>query len=234
MKFTQDLVSGTLLRRYKRFLADVELENGEMVTVHTPNTGSMMGCCEPGSPVWLSRSDNPKRKYPLSWEIVGVNGGTLVGINTALPNQLVAEAIENGTIEELQGYESLRKEVRYGEEKSRIDILLEGDGLGLCYVEIKNVTLVNDGHARFPDAVSSRGAKHLRELAAMRRQGHRSVIFFCVQRQDARDVSPADDIDPEYGETLRAVLENGVEALAYRADVTPLEITLRARLPVIT
>ena len=234
MKFTQELVSGTLLRRYKRFLADVELENGEMVTAHTPNTGSMMGCCEPGSPVWLSRSDNPKRKYALSWEIVGVEGDTLVGINTGLPNRLVAEAIDNGVVKELQGYADLRKEVRYGKEKSRIDILLEDEQLGLCYVEVKNVTLVNDGHAFFPDAVSSRGAKHLRELAAMCEAGHRGVIFFCVQRVDALDVSPADDIDPEYGKTLREAMASGVEALAYRAEVSPQEISLLARLPVIT
>ena len=234
MKFSQKLLKGTLLRRYKRFLADVELENGELVTAHTANTGSMQGCCEPGSPVWLSQSDNPKRKYPLSWEIVGVNRTTLVGINTGLPNQLVGEAIENGVIEELQGYANMRKEVRYGEENSRIDILLEDEEKGLCYIEVKNVTLVKNGHAFFPDAVSSRGAKHLRELIAMKKAGHRSVIFFCVQREDADDVAPADQIDPLYGETLREAIGNEVEALAYRATVSPEEISLQTKLAVIS
>ena len=234
MKFAQKLVNGTLVRRYKRFLADVELDDGKIVTAHTANTGSMRGCCEPGSPVWLSQSDNPKRKYSLTWEIVDVGDDTLVGINTGLPNQLVVEAIENGTIKELQGYAQLRREVRYGEEKSRIDILLEDKNHSACYVEVKNVTLVEQGRAFFPDAVSSRGSKHLRELIAMCKSGHRGVIFFCVQRGDASDVAPADDIDPEYGKTLREALANGVEALAYRAQVSPEEIKLKTRLPVTT
>lgn len=234
MKFDQKLIEGTLIRRYKRFLADVELTGGEVITAHTANTGSMKGCCEPGSPVWLSCSDNPKRKYPLSWELVEVKKGTLVGINTGLPNRLVGEAIENGTINELQGYASMRYEVKYGQEKSRIDILLEDEQKGLCYVEIKNVTLVENGRAFFPDAVSTRGSKHLRELMAMHSEGHRSVIFFCLQRMDAAEVAPADDIDETYGRTLRQAMEHGVEALAYRARVSPAEIALDMKLPVVT
>lgn len=217
MQFDAPLIPGVLIRRYQRFLADVRLADGGTVTAHTPNTGSMKGCCEPGSRVWLRDSGSATRKYPFSWELVEAAPDVLVGINTGLANALVREAIENGTVKELQGYGRIRQEVRYGEENSRIDLLLERDDGRLCYVEVKNVTLVEDGKALFPDAVSSRGAKHLRELAAMVRQGHRAVIFYCVQREDAATVAPADRIDPLYGRTLREVLAQGVEALAYQA-----------------
>ena len=233
MKFEVPLIPGRLVRRYKRFLADVILENGEQITAHTPNTGSMMGCMDPDSRVWLSVSDNPKRKHPYGWEIVEAAGEVLVGINTGLANRLVAEAIDEGVIEELQGFDSLRPEVRYGLEKSRIYLLLEKANGQACYVEVKNVTAVVDGNVSiFPDAVSARGAKHLRELAAMVEQGHRAAIVFCVQRGDAEVMRPADDIDPVYGRTLREAMERGVEALAYRGDVTPEGIALRRRLPV--
>lgn len=224
------LVAGTLVRRYKRFLADVLLEDGTPVTVHCPNSGSMKGCAVPGSRVFLSRSSNPARKYPFGWELVE-SDGFWSGINTGLPNGLAREAIENGTVKELQGYTSIRPEVPYGEH-SRIDLLLEGPS-GRCFVEVKNVTLVENGRAQFPDAVTTRGQKHLKELMRVVREGDRGVIFFTVQRGDGHSVSPADAIDPEYGRLLRLALDNGVEALAYRALVTPEEIRLTERLPVL-
>jgi len=224
------LVSGTLVKRYKRFLADIQLADGSLVTAHCPNSGSMKGCALPGSRVWLSRSDNPKRKLPLTWELVEADG-YLAGINTGLPNRLTREAIENGTIAELQGYDTIRPEVSYG-ERSRIDLLLEGQR-GRCFVEVKNVTLVEGERALFPDAVTTRGQKHLNELMRVVREGERGVIFFTVQRGDGLSVSPADGIDPEYGRLLRLALLNGVEALAYRALVTPEEIRLTERLPII-
>jgi len=224
------LVAGTLVKRYKRFLADVELEGGDVVTVHCPNSGSMKGCATPGSKVYLSRSANPKRKYPFGWELVQADG-FWAGINTGLPNRVVREAVEDGTVAELQGYETIRPEVPYGEH-SRIDLLLEGSP-GRCFVEVKNVTLVEGGRALFPDAVTTRGQKHLRELMRVVREGDRGVIFFCVQRGDGNSVSPADMIDPEYGRLLRLAVVNGVEALAYRALVTPASIRLTERMPVV-
>jgi sugar fermentation stimulation protein A len=223
------LIAGTLVRRYKRFLADVILEDGSPVTVHCPNSGSMKGCAVPGSRVFLSRSPNPRRAYPLTWELVE-SDGFWAGINTSLPNRLAREAIENGTVTELQGYDSIRPEVPYG-ERSRIDLLLEGPS-GRCYVEVKNVTLVEGRRALFPDAVTLRGQKHLNELMRVVREGDRGVIFFTVQRGDGESVSPADAIDPEYGRLLRLVVQSGVEALAYRAEISPEEIRLTNRLPV--
>jgi sugar fermentation stimulation protein A len=224
------LISGTLIKRYKRFLADVEMEDGNTVTVHCPNSGSMKGCAAPGSPVLLSLSSNPSRKYPFTWELVQVSS-FWVGINTARPNHLVHEAIENGTVQELQGYTSIRSEVPYGEH-SRIDLLLEGAS-GRCFVELKNVTMVDNDKALFPDAVTTRGQKHLNELMRVVREGDRGVIFFTVQRGDCESVSPADHIDPEYGRLLRLAVASGVEAFAYRAVVTPQEILLTTRLPVV-
>ncbi len=232
MQFPEPLIAATLLRRYKRFLADVSLAGGEVVTVHTANTGSMLGCAEPGSRVWLSRSANPGRKYAYSWEITETAAGVLVGINTALANALVKEAVVNGVIDELQGYAVLRGEVPFGKERSRVDWLLEREDGASCYVEAKNVTAAVAGTAIFPDAVSVRGAKHLRELMAMAALGHRGVLCFCVQRGDVSAVRPADEIDPVYGETLREAAARGVEIIAYRADVSPLAIALRHPLPV--
>ena len=233
MNLLHSLVGGRLIKRYKRFLADVELANGTVVTAHCPNTGSMLGCDEPGFQVWMSRSNNPKRKYPLTWELVNVLSGVLVGINTTRSNALVREAIENGTIAELSGYDKIRSEVRFGREGSRADLLLRGQGRRPCYVEVKNVTAaVSTGVALFPDAVTARGTKHLRELAGVVAHGGRAVLCFSVQRGDAREVQPADDIDPLYGQTLREVLARGVEAVAYRAEVTPSSIWLRDRIPV--
>ncbi|HLO26701.1 MAG TPA: DNA/RNA nuclease SfsA [Geobacteraceae bacterium] len=223
------LYPGTLIRRYQRFLADVELDNGGVVTAHCPNSGSMKGCAVPGHRVLLSRSTNPARKLAYTWELV-LAYDQWVGINTGLPNRIVREGIENGTVQELQGYSSTRPEVPYG-ENSRIDLLLEGPS-GLCFVEVKNVTLVEGGVALFPDAVTTRGQKHLRELMRVVEEGGRGIIFFVVQRGDCRSVAPADDIDPEYGRLLRQATACGVEALAYQASVSPREICLSHRLPV--
>ncbi len=235
MKFQPSLTPAILLRRYKRFLADVELLSGEVITVHTPNTGAMTGCAEPGSRVFLRKVENPKRKYPLSWEMTENLAGVMVGVHTGITNALVSEGIVSGIISELQGYATIRQEVKYGEEKSRIDLLLQGHADGRdCYVEIKNVTTCDDdGYGYFPDAVSARASKHLRELMTVVAQGGRAVIFFCVQRGDVQRVRPADEIDPLYGKTLREALAAGVEALAYRARVTPEEIVLATPLPVI-
>jgi sugar fermentation stimulation protein A len=225
------LFPGKLIKRYKRFLADIELADGSIITAHCPNSGSMLGCNLPGSPVMVSVSRNPNRKLAHTWELVQFNG-FWVGLNTMLPNRLAEEAILDGTITELQGFERLRREVPYGSERSRIDILLEGEK-GCCYVEVKNVTLVQDGLALFPDAVTERGQKHLRELMEVVRNGDRGVILFTVQRGDGSAVAPADTIDPVYGKLLREAVKHGVEALAYRAEVRPEQIRLTERLPIV-
>ncbi len=225
------LIPGRLIKRYKRFLADIELPDGSTITAHCPNSGSMLGCNLPGSPVMLSISSNPNRKLTHTWELVQF-GEYWIGLNTMLPNRLAEEAILDGTITELNGYRTLRREVPYGSERSRIDLLLEGDK-GRCYVEVKNVTLVEGGMALFPDAVTERGQKHLRELMEVVRNGNRGVILFTVQRGDGSTVAPADRIDPEYGRLLREAVKNGVEALAYRAEVQPEEIRLTGRLEVV-
>ena len=193
----------------------------------------MQGCADPGSRVWLLDTGNPKRKYPYSWEMVETTGGVLVGINTGLSNSLVREAIEEGVIEELQGYAQVRREVRYG-TNSRIDLLLkEHTTKPACYVEVKNVTMVEEGVAFFPDAISARGTKHLEELIGVVQQGERGVLCFCVQREDAIEVRPADSIDPVYGKTLREAVKQGVEVMAYQGKVKLEEIKLRKRLPVV-
>lgn len=230
MLLPSQLLSGRLLRRYKRFLADIELADGTVVTAHCPNSGSMTGCAAPGSPVMLSVSNKPSRKLPYTWELVKADG-VWVGINTSLTNRLAREGIENGTVRDLSGYDCVRGEVPYGEH-SRLDFMLSGDK-GNCFVEVKNVTLIDGKQALFPDAVTTRGQKHLRDLMEIVADGKRGVIFFVVQRSDAESVSPADDIDPEYGRLLRLAVASGVEAIAYRAMVSPAEIRLSQRLPVI-
>jgi sugar fermentation stimulation protein A len=240
MIFRAKLVPGRLIRRYKRFLADVQLAD-RVVTAACPNTGALLGCCEPGSRVWLSESDRETRKYRHTWEIVEV-GKVMVGINTGLPNALVAEAIGAGAIAELAGYAHVRREVAFGEERSRIDLVLEHPRKKPCYVEVKNVTSIGaaagsrakpGGVAFFPDCVSTRGTKHLRELMRLKAAGLRPVQLYCVQRGDVREVRPADGIDPDYGRTLREAVAAGVEVLAYRAKVTPGEIALEDRIPVV-
>jgi sugar fermentation stimulation protein A len=232
MKFKARLVEGRLIRRYKRFLADVQLARG-VITAACPNTGSLMGCAEAGNRVWLSESDSATRKYRHTWELVEV-GKTLVGINTGLPNALVHEAIECGAIAELGGYTSVRREVPYGEERSRVDLVLEAQGRAPCYVEVKNVTAaVTKGVALFPDCVSDRGARHLRELIRLKAAGLRPVQLYCVQRGDVAEVRPADGVDVEYGRMLREAIAAGVEVIAYRAKVTPDEVRLETRIPVV-
>jgi len=228
MRFPSRLIRGTLIRRYQRFLADVRLPSGAVVTAHCTNTGSMMGCKEPGSVVYISRCDKKGRRLLYTWEIIRV-GSTWVGINTLHPNRLVAEAVQRNEIPELQGYESIHREVltRRG---TRLDLCLEGI-IGSCFVEIKNVTLAMGGIAAFPDAVSERGTRHLQELIRLRRRGHRAALVFVIQRNDCSSFRPADEIDREYGRWLRRAVKVGVEAFPYAAHVTPREIALSQRLP---
>jgi sugar fermentation stimulation protein A len=226
MKFPTPLLKGTLIRRYKRFLADVELETGETVTAHCANPGSMLSVNAHGSEVWLSRSPNLNRKLRYTWELIRV-GKTLVGINTAQPNRLVEEAIGEGVIGELAGYANLRREVRYG-ANSRIDILLESPNRPACHVEVKNVTMKRDlapsAPAEFPDSVTQRGAKHLAELSHVAQKGGRAVMFFLVNRSDALAFAPAADIDPVYARALAQAKTQGVEVLCYGCRLDPREI----------
>ena len=216
MQFKEPLIKARLIKRYKRFLADVELEDGQQITIHTANTGSMTGCTVPGTTIWISNSHNPKRKYLYSWEIASTSSGEKIGINTHLANTLVKEAIEKGWISELKHFETIQTEVPYGQEKSRIDLLLTQKDSRKCYIEVKNVTLsLEPGVAAFPDAVTVRGSKHLRELEWMVQQGYRAVIFYCVQRKDCNTLRVAEEIDPVYAQTLEEVKNKGVEVLAY-------------------
>ena len=227
MKIAPPLLPATFERRYKRFFADVRTQSGELLTIHCPNTGSMKNCLVEGSACWYSLSDNPKRKLPGTLEIVTTSEGHLAGVNTARHNYLVRELIEAGLVPQLQGYSQIRSEVRYGEEKSRIDLLLEDESLGQCYVEVKNVTLdMGEGLATFPDAVTSRGTKHLRELMAMVTAGHRALLFFCVQLTGVERMEVAADIDPVYAATLAEAVAAGVEIIAWRASLGAGEIVL--------
>ncbi|HLN87863.1 MAG TPA: DNA/RNA nuclease SfsA [Candidatus Limnocylindrales bacterium] len=229
MHFKSRLIRGTLIQRYKRFLADVRLASGEVVTAHCTNTGSMMGCKEPGSAVYISRSENLNRKLRYTWELIEANN-TWVGINTMHPNKLVPEAVDAGVIAELSGFQTIRREVKVSAH-TRLDLCLEGTN-GRCYVEVKNVTLAVNGVAAFPDAVSERGTKHLKELMHLKRQGYRAAIVFVIQRGDCEYFRPADEIDAEYGRWLRRAIKAGVDALPYRAKVTPKEILLTERVAV--
>lgn len=234
MKFASPLIRGTLVKRYKRFLADVEIDGGEVVTAHCANSGSMLSVNEPGSEVWLSPAENPDRKLRYTWELIRVGDG-LVGINTNLPNRLVSEAVEAGTIEPLAGYGTLRREVKYG-RNSRIDILLEDDARPPCYVEVKNVTMrrdLSDGApAEFPDAVTTRGTKHLHELSDMVAGGSRAAMLYLVQRTDAERFAVADDIDPAYAAALADAMRAGVEVYCYGCAISPEEITVTRPLDV--
>ncbi|WP_404403291.1 DNA/RNA nuclease SfsA [Pelagibacterium halotolerans] len=230
MHFSSPLVPGTLLKRYKRFLADIKLESGEIVTAHCANPGGMIGLNMPGLPVWLSKSDDPKRKLAYSLELVDLPTGP-VGINTAHPNRIVAEALGNKAVAPLAHYESVRPEVKYA-EKSRVDFLLTGDGLPDCYLEVKNVHLVRTpGLAEFPDAVTARGARHLADLAKMVAEGHRAVMLYLVQRTDCTAFDLAHDLDPAYSAAFDAARAAGVEALCYTTVITRHTITLAAPLP---
>ena len=224
-----ELIPGTLLKRYKRFLADVKLETGEMVTAHCPNTGSMKGCCEPGRRVYLSLHDNPSRKYKYTWELIAMPT-TLVGVNTLVPNRLVYQSIAQNQIPELSQYVRIQREVKISEH-SRIDLMLTGPNGDHCYVEIKNCTLVTDGIAQFPDAVTSRGLKHITDLEKLANDGHRCMMFYFIQRMDAQTFQPADHIDPEYSLGLRRAVKNGIEVLAYDVRIDMQGIELNKNIP---
>jgi sugar fermentation stimulation protein A len=235
MIFEPPLIEATLEQRYKRFLADVRLDTGEVITVHCPNPGAMMGLTDPGNRVWISDSGNPKRKLRHTLELMEVEGPlgtTMVGINTMLPNRLAAEAINAGRIAELTGYDTMRKEVRYG-ENSRIDMLLESDNRRPCYVEVKNVHLVRTPNLHeFPDCKTVRGAKHLRELANMVAGGARAVMLYVIQRQDGDRFALAEDMDADYAQAFRDAMARGVEALAIRCQVNTKEIIACDPIPI--
>lgn len=240
MNYTHTLCEARLIRRYKRFLADVERPDGSQITLHCPNTGSMKNCIFPGGRVWYSESNNPKRKYPCTWEqaevpvcFAGQPRTTVAGLNTGRANGLVEELLAAGRVPALAEYDTLTREVRYGQENSRIDLLLQAEGLADCYIEVKSVTLAcGDGLGLFPDAVTTRGLKHLRELIHVREQGYRAVLFFCVQHSGIDRVSPADEIDPLYGQTLREAARAGVELMAWGARLSPQAISLDTPLSV--
>lgn len=232
MLLPQPLVPGTLIRRYKRFLADIERPDGVTITAHCANPGAMTGLAMPGLPVWLSHADNPKRKLKWSWELAELPTG-LVGINTAHPNRIVGEALARGQIAELLGLSTIRPEVRYG-DNSRVDFLLsDPEGrLPDCYLEVKNVHLSRTpGRAEFPDAATARGAKHLMELAKVAKAGYRAVNLFLVQRMDCTSFALAADIDPTYASALDRAVTAGVEVLVYACNITRDEIVVSKRLP---
>ncbi len=229
MKFETPLLRGTLQRRYKRFLADVLLEDGTEVTAHCANPGSMLSCNEPGSPVLLSEANNPARKLKYTWELIHTNG-TWVGINTQRTNALVDEALRAGVVSEVFSEDmQVRREVKYG-DNSRVDFLLES-AAGKIFLEVKNVTLSHEGRAMFPDAVTKRGQKHLQDLMDVSAQGNRAVIFFLVSREDTTVFSPAEHIDPDYARLLAQAVKNGVELLVYQAKITPEEMRVAEKMP---
>lgn len=226
MRFQTPLVSGRLIRRYKRFLADVTLEDGREVTAHCANPGSMMGLAEPGSKTWLEPNDDPKRKLGFGWRLVEHGNGHFTGVDTAVPNRMLRAALEAGQVAELAGYESIRAEVAYG-TKSRVDFLLTGNGRADTYVEVKSVTLSRSpGLAEFPDSVTARGTKHLNELAEMAQAGHRAVMLYLIQRTDCTALTLASDIDPAYARAWIAATGAGLETLALDCRITPEAITL--------
>ncbi|QYN00666.1 DNA/RNA nuclease SfsA [Pseudomonas protegens] len=234
MRFDPPLEEGRLLRRYKRFLADIETTTGELLTIHCPNTGSMLNCMVEGGQVWFSRSNDPKRKLPGTWEISETPQGRLACVNTGRANGLVEEALRSGLISELNGFTGLKREVPYGQENSRIDFRLDYPD-GPAYVEVKSVTLGFDGTpvAAFPDAVTQRGAKHLRELASLAREGVRAVQLYCVNLSGIDAVRPAQEIDPGYAAALREARAAGVEVLACGVCLTAEQVCIDRRLEVL-
>ncbi len=224
------LISGKLVNRYKRFLADVELETREIVTAHCANSGSMRGCATPGAPVWISQSDNPKRKLKYTWELIQTKD-SMIGVNTQVPNKLVKASIESGLVAELKEYTKVKPEVKTSTH-TRLDLFLESETGKTCYVEIKNCTLVEEGVAMFPDAVTTRGQKHLDELIRLKQEGHRAVIFYLIQRMDARLFTPAAMIDKVYAEKLKRAVENGVEIITRDTFIDTGNIRLRGAVPV--
>ncbi len=234
MRFSTPLEAGRLVRRYKRFLADIVTDDGESLCIHCPNTGSMLNCMGEGARVWFQRNNDPKRKLPGTWELVETPQGRLACVNTARANRLVEEALQAGVIEELTGFTALRREVAYGTENSRVDFRLDYPA-GPAFVEVKSVTLGfgDTAVAAFPDAVTTRGARHLRELAALARDGVRAVQLYCVNLTGIEAVRPASEIDPLYAAALRDAVAAGVEVLAYGVEISQEEIRLTHRLPVI-
>ncbi len=239
MKFNPPLIKTTLIRRHKRFLADVTHHEMGDFTAHCPNTGSMKNCWREGDTAWLLDSENPKRKYRYTWVLNESHDGHMICINTHLANQIVTEGIESGIVKELQDYDQIQQEVKYGDENSRIDLLLTGDNKPACYVEIKTVTLLESGDGFtqgagfFPDAVTTRGQKHLRELIEMKQQGHRAVLFFLVQHSGIQTVDAARHIDQKYADLYDQARDAGVEVIAYQSKITTKEITLQKAVPVI-
>ena len=226
MKFATPLIPATLIRRYKRFLADCQLPDGREITAHCANPGSMMGLAEPGMRVWLEPNDDPKKKLNYGWRLVDHENGHFTGVDTSVPNRALRAALERQEIAELAAYKTTRPEVKYG-ENSRIDFLLTQPGLPDCYVEVKSVTLMRQpGLAEFPDSVTKRGTKHLGELAKMVQQGHRAVMLYLVQRTDSKAFQLAADIDPAYAEAYAEARRAGVERLIYTTNISPDEITL--------
>lgn len=240
MRFGSELVPATLIRRYKRFLADVELADGSLITAHVANPGAMTGLQAEGSRVWLSKSPSLVRKLPYSWELIEADFGSgleLTGVNTMHPNPVVAEALSAGTIPELAGYASIRREVKYGRtingKGSRIDFLLEDPARPPCYLEVKNVHLMRRPNvAEFPDSVTARGAKHLDELAEMAASGARAVMLFVIQIGSAQSFALARDMDPAYARAFDGASKSGVEALAWTCAITRDEITLNRSVPI--
>jgi len=232
MQFIPPLQPAVLIQRYKRFLADVITPDGETLTLHCPNTGAMTGCATPGETVWYSTSLNAKRKYPHTWEVTQTAAGAFICVNTLRANQLVKEAIELDAIPELRGYSGLKSEVKYGAEGSRIDFMLQAEDRPECYIEVKSVTLADKENGYFPDAVTLRGQKHLRELMSVVASGKRAVLLFAVLHSAIERFSPARHIDPKYAQLLNEAQKQGVEVLAYKAELSADNITLRSTLPV--
>ncbi|MGH1330414.1 MAG: DNA/RNA nuclease SfsA [Paracoccaceae bacterium] len=230
MRFQTPLEPARLIRRYKRFLADIELADGSFAVAHCPNPGSMLRMATPGARIWVERNDDPRKKLRYGWRLIE-EAGAMIAVDTGLANKIVGEALSGGKIAELAGYESYRPEVKYG-AGSRVDLLGEG-AAGRAYIEVKSVTLSRDaGHAEFPDSVTKRGAKHLVELAEMVAQGHRAVMLYLVARNDCSRVSLARDLDPGYGAAAEKARAAGVEMLCYDCDLSAAEITLRAPLSI--
>lgn len=232
MEFSPDLQSARLIKRYKRFLADVVTPEGETLTIHCANTGAMTGCATPGDTVWYSTSASLTRKYPHSWELTATQQGDWICVNTLRANGLVREALNAGLIAELSGYDTLLPEVKYGAENSRIDFLLQASDRRNCYIEVKSVTLLQQGKGYFPDAVTVRGQKHLRELSQIAQSGQRAVLFFAVLHSGIEDVAPARHIDARYAELLAQARQSGVEVLCYKAQLSPEGMVLNQALKV--
>ena len=240
MKFSPPLKPAKLLKRYKRFLADVEMADGTITTIHVANTGAMTGCADPGDIVWYSTSNNSKRKYPLSWELTEKPNGNLICVNTMRANQLTEQALNEKLITEVTQYNQVQREVKYGNENSKIDFLLKQTGLPDTYIEVKSVTLlapeVNPNKPQqgyFPDAVSTRGQKHLRELMEIKQQGHRAILLFAVLHSGITSCTAAKHIDKKYAELLSQAQQAGVEVLAYQATLSNDEMKLTQQIPVI-